>query len=66
MNTTSERSLLLAEIARCDAQIAEYSEQSGCPAWLAALGVEDWRAERRLIQRELDAAACAAEPTTAP
>lgn len=40
------------EIARCDAEIAAAEQQQNAPAYLVTLGIEDWRAEKRLIERE--------------
>lgn len=44
---------LSREIARCDAEIAEMSHDAtsgNYPAWLVTLGIEDWRAEKRLLE----------------
>ncbi len=38
-----------AALAKCDWEIAEAERQHQSPAWLVALGVEDWERERRLI-----------------
>lgn len=44
---------LAREIARCDAEIAAMEQQEPVkPAYLVTLGIEDWRAEKRLIERE--------------
>jgi len=40
------------DLARCDREIAEASAHTEAPAWLVTLGVEDWRAEKRLIEAE--------------
>lgn len=43
-----------AAIARCDREIAEIEERAEggtMPAWLVTLGVEDWEAEKRLLQK---------------
>jgi hypothetical protein len=46
---------ILAEIARCDREIAEMETQEPVkPAYLTTMGIEDWRAERRLLERELE------------
>lgn len=47
----------IAELARCDREIAEIMERpdvaaGAAPAWLVTLGIEDWEAEKRLIVRE--------------
>ena len=34
------------ELARCNREIAEASQQTEAPAWLVTLGVEDWEAEK--------------------
>ena len=44
-------------IARCDEEIAEIMNRADvvagtAPAWLVTLGVEDWEAEKRAIERE--------------
>ena len=41
-------------LARCDREIKELQERSdvvsgNAPAWLVTLGIEDWRAEKRLL-----------------
>jgi len=46
-----------SDLARCDREIAEILARpdvvSGeAPAWLVAMGIADWNAERRLIERE--------------
>ena len=42
------------EIARCDAEIARMEAQEAvAPAYLTTLGIEDWRRERGMLQREL-------------
>lgn len=46
---------LVDELARCDREIAAMHAQTGKPAWLTTLGIEDWRAERRLIEGEMEA-----------
>ncbi|HWP32637.1 MAG TPA: hypothetical protein VNL97_02710 [Solirubrobacterales bacterium] len=44
---------LAREIARCDAEIAAMEQQEPTvPAYLTTLGIEDWRGEKRLIERE--------------
>lgn len=45
-------------IARCDREIAEIQARPDvcageCPAWLVALGINDWLAEKRLLEKEL-------------
>jgi len=41
------------EIARCDAEIAAMEQQPpGAPAYLTTLGIEDWRREKQMIERE--------------
>lgn len=45
-----------AEVDRCDREIAEILNRSDvvaglAPAWLVTLGVSDWEAEKRLIQK---------------
>ena len=52
--TPAERA---AALARCDAEIAEIlarpDVQAGtAPAWLVTMGVFDWEAEKRAIERE--------------
>ena len=50
--TPAERAVALA---RCDAEIARIEsegETGQYPAWLIALGKEDWEAEKRAIERE--------------
>lgn len=42
----------VSELERCDLEIAAMEAQDACPAWLVALGIEDWRWERRLIEEE--------------
>ncbi len=43
---------ILEEIARCDREIAEMEQQlPGQPAYLTTLGIEDWKAEKRILQR---------------
>jgi hypothetical protein len=49
---------LQRELIRCDREIAEMLNQpevmaGTAPAWLVALGVSDWQAEKRLIEEEL-------------
>lgn len=44
---------LLAEIERCDREIAEMAKQTDKPAWLVTLGMEDLEMEKRLIQQEM-------------
>jgi len=39
-------------LARCDREIAEASTHVNAPAWLVALGVNDWSRERDLIEQE--------------
>jgi hypothetical protein len=44
---------LAREIARCDREIAAMEQQPPvAPAYLTTLGIEDWRGEKRLIERE--------------
>lgn len=43
------------DLERCDQEIAEIVNRpdvvsGNCPAWLVALGVNDWTVERRLIE----------------
>lgn len=46
------------QIARCNAEIeAMLRQPEGPPAWLTTLGIEDWRAEKRLIRAEQKAMA---------
>jgi hypothetical protein len=52
---SADRSSLDRELARCDAEIAGMQNQSGVPAWLVALGILDWEAEKRFIRAELEA-----------
>lgn len=52
-----------AEIARCDREIAEMLVQpEGAPAWLTTLGIEDWKMERRIIERSALADRCTHQP----
>jgi hypothetical protein len=47
---------LLAEIARCDREIAAMEcrpPDLDAPAYLTTMGIEDWRAERRILERQL-------------
>lgn len=45
---------LAEELARCDREIAEMYAQTGDPpAIVTTLGIEDWQAERRLIEAEI-------------
>ena len=47
-----------AEIERCDLEIAEMDQRPDrftSPAWLVALGRNDWEHERRLIAEEAGA-----------
>ncbi len=51
------------DLARCDREIASILNRSDvrageCPAWLVALGVNDWEVERVLILREARSIAC--------
>jgi hypothetical protein len=41
-------------LQRCDAEIREMEAQTDAPAWLVTLGIEDWKAEKRLIEREME------------
>ncbi len=50
--TPSERDCALS---RCDAEIARIEQEGATgehPAWLIVLGSEDWRAEKREIEKE--------------
>lgn len=38
-----------SEVARCEREIVAYESEAGKPAWLVALGVEDWRMEQRML-----------------
>jgi hypothetical protein len=54
-----------AELDRCRREIAEIEARPDvragtAPAWLVTLGLEDWRMEMRLIEREAAAQTCAA------
>jgi hypothetical protein len=40
------------DLARCDREIAEASQQMEAPAWLVTLWAEDWKREREWIERE--------------
>jgi hypothetical protein len=40
------------DLARCDREIAEASQQMEAPAWLVTLWAEDWNREREWIERE--------------
>lgn len=42
-----------AAIERCDREIAGMQGQQDAPAWLVALGQNDWRVERALIEQEM-------------
>lgn len=43
---------LALEIARCDREIRAMETQPvGQPAYLTTLGIEDWKAEKRILQR---------------
>jgi hypothetical protein len=45
---------IIREIERCDRQIAEYEAQPiGAPAYLTTLGIEDWRGEKRILEKML-------------
>jgi hypothetical protein len=45
------------EIARCEQEIAAMERQSTtAPAFLTTLGIEDWRAEKRILERQHDEA----------
>ena len=46
---------LAREIERCDREIAAMSGQDAAPAYLVTMGQEDWRWERRELERMLDA-----------
>ena len=39
-------------LLRCDQEIARMTGQQDAPAWLVALGQNDWEVEKRLIQGE--------------
>lgn len=40
------------EIARCDREIrAMETQEPSKPAYLTTLGIEDWRAERRILEQ---------------
>lgn len=40
------------EIARCDREIAEMEQQPPVqPAYLTTLGIQDWKAEKRILQQ---------------
>jgi hypothetical protein len=44
-----------AALARCDAEIARIEQEGATgkhPAWLLALGMNDWQMEKRAIERE--------------
>lgn len=42
------------EIARCDEEIAAMEAQEPVgPAYLVTLGIEDWQAEKRILQQML-------------
>jgi hypothetical protein len=44
---------LAREMARCDREIEAMEQQPAVvPAYLTTLGIEDWRGEKRLIERE--------------
>ena len=49
----------MSDLERCDREIAEILARPDivagiAPAYLVTLGIEDWEAEKRLIQRVLD------------
>lgn len=47
---------LRGEIARCDQEISAMERQPATqPAYLTTLGIEDWRREKQLLERELRA-----------
>jgi len=49
-----DRAQLAREIARCDREIAEMEAQPlAAPAILTTMGIEDWRWERRELERML-------------
>jgi hypothetical protein len=41
-----------AEERRCAREISAMEAQTDAAAWLTTLGIEDWRAEMRLLRRE--------------
>jgi hypothetical protein len=50
----------MTPLERCDQEIAEIASRPDvvageAPAWLVALGVNDWQVERKLIEGELNA-----------
>lgn len=50
----AELKRLRAEKARCGREInAAEKQEPPAPAWLATLGIEDWRREKGFIEREL-------------
>lgn len=40
------------ELERCDREIEAMQGQESSPAWLVALGVNDWEVEKRFLLRE--------------
>lgn len=45
---------ILRQIARCDLEIAAMESQPEvAPAYLTTLGIEDWRGEKRILERML-------------
>lgn len=53
---------LIAQIDRCDREIAEIRQRPDvaaglAPAWLVTLGIEDWEAEKRILLAKLVAKA---------
>lgn len=47
-------SFIAKQIARCDQEILEMETQEATkPAYLTTLGIEDWKAERRILELHL-------------
>lgn len=49
----------MTDLERCDQELAEIAAAGAVgdkPAWLVALGTNDWQIERRLIEKEHRAA----------
>lgn len=44
-----------AALARCDREIEAMRAQTDEPAWLVALGIEDWEREKREIAEGAEA-----------
>jgi hypothetical protein len=55
------RGVMRDDLARCDREIEEIEERPAnypAPAYLSAMGVNDWRVERRLIESERELRFC--------